>query len=180
MHINRLQLYVDKDERLVMIKEKYGKQKDIFAFILLPLIIIIAVISQANRLPTEPWFYFLVIIILAILIANMFFSMKLSELKHKDYYLETKNERVYINDMPFCNQMMLDAVVLREKSGENTNSYHVGINSGNDYLFLTFYQNLQEASAIAGVLAHYLQTEIKTESSRKGMFTFHEYLSLNR
>jgi hypothetical protein len=49
MHIDKLQLFVDKDERLVMIKEKYGKQKDIFAFILLPLIILFVVLSHAKR-----------------------------------------------------------------------------------------------------------------------------------
>jgi hypothetical protein len=181
LYIDNIHIYVDDKDTLVLEKKKGGRLSDLFVFVILPLVFIGFILMQATRIPTEPSFYIVAVLILAWLSAFMYFSIKLSALKYRTFSLRVENNTVHVNEEIFCKLSSFDGVIMREKPGDGKTSttYHVGILSEGNYVFCALQQGLQDACAISGIIAHYFQKPIKIEDSKTRFFSF-EYLSLNK
>jgi hypothetical protein len=180
LYIDKIHIYVDQQDRLVFEKKKGGWLSDFFFYVVSPVLLVGCFLSNARRIPTEPSFYIVALLMLTGLCAFMYFSMKLSALKHRTFLLRVENNTVYVNDEIFCKEVSLEAVVMREDGdGESSTTYHVGIVGEGKYVFCVLQQGLQDASAIAGIMSQFFQKPIKVEKSKTGLLSF-EYLSLKK
>jgi hypothetical protein len=171
MIIGGIDIYVDKNEALVIHKTKSQKFWQLFWYFLIAALIVgtcVYFIKHKERPAQLDFFSVLIMLIVVVAIAAITYLDIRRTIKHNtDYILKRQNDIITINNEPFSTtEEMGDVIIQTISDGNGARSFTIGLSSGKKFYPVTYNQGLEEAKEIASIIAHYLNTNVIIKESK--------------
>lgn len=172
MKVGGIDIFENENNQLVFKKNKFQKYYSLAVYFLIVLIIILTIIYVYKNIGPEAEIDFYLILAVSTgfttIVFVFYFSLKRIIKNSTNYALCIQNNKVIINEISFCDKDELEDIIIQTVHGWEGGepSYTIGISSKKKFFPLSFNQNLDDAKAIAGIIAHYFNKGILMKKSK--------------